>query len=257
MVRIIFIAVTILGLAAGFFGISARSTIKSVRADLEGIKSTVGAAEQRSKKAEEALKNAEKELADLKSAKSSLESEVASARSEASSIKNSLSAAEQKVREKEDQITALRNELATLKQQAEQPAQTADSAQDEKLRELQVKLEEQLQVTKALEKAKTDAEERITSLQSELDRIQKGLSRPGLEGKVLGVNPNWNFVLLSIGDRQGVAVNSTLLVKRGGSLIAKVRVTSIDRNTSVADIVPGSVARGTMVQPGDTVIFGG
>lgn len=258
MVRIILIAVTVLGLAAGYFGIEAKSKIVNGRKELEDLKTGSSASAQKIKKAEEAAQEAEKKAAEIAAAKTALETEVSTAKSDAARIQTSLTAAEGKVKEKEDEITTVRNELATAKEAAEKAATPqVDTAQEEKLRELQTKLDEQVTVAKALEKTKAEAEEKAAALQAEAERRAAGVNKPGLEGKILGVNPSWNFVLLSIGDRQGVAVNSTLLVKRGGDLIAKVRVTSIDRSTSVADIVPGSAARGTFVQPGDTVIFGG
>ena len=86
------------------------------------------------------------------------------------------------------------------------------------------------------------------------DRIRQKM-RAGIEGTILAVNPAWNFVILSVGDRSGVANNAEMLVKRGTQLIGKVHITSVDRAQSVADIVPNSVPKGVTVQPGDKVIY--
>jgi myosin heavy subunit len=91
---------------------------------------------------------------------------------------------------------------------------------------------------------------------NEADRKAK-IMRNGLEGRILAVNPSWNFVVLSLGDRNGVVNNAELLISRGGQLIGKVRVTSVEPSTSVADIVANSVRGGVKVQPGDTVIYRG
>ena len=64
-------------------------------------------------------------------------------------------------------------------------------------------------------------------------------------------------MVLSIGDRQGAVANAEMILQRGGSQIGKVRITSVEPSTSVADIIPGSLARGVRVQPGDQVIFPG
>ena len=109
----------------------------------------------------------------------------------------------------------------------------------------------------------------ITKLQSELDSSRSQLSvltkekqdrlhqrmRNGLEGRVLAVNPAWNFVVLSLGDKNGVVSNAELLVKRGTQLIGKVRVTSVEPSTSIADIVANSVPQGATISPGDNVIY--
>jgi cell shape-determining protein MreC len=79
--------------------------------------------------------------------------------------------------------------------------------------------------------------------------------RNGLEGRILAVNPAWNFVVLSLGDKNGVVSNAELLVKRGTQLIGKVRVTSVEPSTSIADIVANSVPEGATISPGDDVIY--
>ena len=68
--------------------------------------------------------------------------------------------------------------------------------------------------------------------------------KPGLQGRVLAVNSGWNFVVLSVGDKQGVVINSTLLVVRGNEPIARLRVTSVEPSTSIADVLPGHGAQG-------------
>jgi hypothetical protein len=81
------------------------------------------------------------------------------------------------------------------------------------------------------------------------------MMQEGLEGRVLAVNPAWNFVVLSIGDRQGVVNNAEMLLKRGGQYLGKVRITSVEPSTSIADIVANTLPSGVAVQPGDSVIF--
>ena len=81
--------------------------------------------------------------------------------------------------------------------------------------------------------------------------------RNGLEGRILAVNSSWNFVVLSLGDRNGVVNNAEMLIKRGAQLIGKVRITSVEPSTSIADIVANSIRPGLAVQPGDNVIYMG
>ena len=73
----------------------------------------------------------------------------------------------------------------------------------------------------------------------------------------MAVNPGWNFAVISIGDQKGSVANAELLVKRGDTLIAKLKVTTVEPATSIADIIPDSVAKGQRVLPGDRVIFTG
>ncbi|MBA3273564.1 MAG: hypothetical protein H0T11_06805 [Chthoniobacterales bacterium] len=86
---------------------------------------------------------------------------------------------------------------------------------------------------------------------------RRAVQNPGLRGTVLAVNQAYNFVVLNLGGRQGVEPNSEMLVLRGGTMIGKIRVSSVEPATAIGDIVGSSLARGVQVQPGDTVIYAG
>ena len=60
-----------------------------------------------------------------------------------------------------------------------------------------------------------------------------------LKGKILVVDPKWDFVVLNIGEDQGVIQDGELLVSRDGKLVAKVIVRSVEKDRSIANIVPG------------------
>lgn len=62
---------------------------------------------------------------------------------------------------------------------------------------------------------------------------------PGLKGKVLVVDPKWDFVVLDIGEEQGVVEKGVLMVSRNSRLVAKVRVTNVQPKRSIANIMPG------------------
>jgi hypothetical protein len=62
---------------------------------------------------------------------------------------------------------------------------------------------------------------------------------PALKGKVLVVDPKWDFVVLDIGDTEGAVPDAELLVSRQGKLVAKVILRTVEKNRSIANIVPG------------------
>jgi len=74
-----------------------------------------------------------------------------------------------------------------------------------------------------------------------------------LKGKVLVADPKWNFVVLSIGEDQGVLERGELLVNRNGRLVAKVVVRSVQKDRSIANVLPGwelgEVMEGDLVIP--------
>jgi hypothetical protein len=102
-----------------------------------------------------------------------------------------------------------------------------------------------------------EAQDRVTAIEEEKKRRESGASAPGVHGTVLAVNQAYNFVVLSMGDRQGVVPNSEMLIMRSGALIGKIRISSVEPTTSIGDIITNSLARGVQVQPGDTVIYAG
>lgn len=60
----------------------------------------------------------------------------------------------------------------------------------------------------------------------------------GLQGKVVAVDPKWDFVVLNIGSQDRVLEGGEMLINRDGKLIAKVRITSVEPNRSIANIMP-------------------
>jgi hypothetical protein len=74
-----------------------------------------------------------------------------------------------------------------------------------------------------------------------------------LRGKVLVVDPKWNFVVLDVGEAAGAKERGVLLVSRNSKLVAKVRITSVQGNRSVANIIPGwklgEILEGDVVMP--------
>ena len=73
----------------------------------------------------------------------------------------------------------------------------------------------------------------------------------GLKGKILVVDPKWDFVVLDIGEVQGVLQNGVMMVSRNSKLVAKIKIMSVESNRSIANIIPnwklGEVMEGDLV----------
>ncbi len=99
--------------------------------------------------------------------------------------------------------------------------------------------------------------QKITKVENELAVYKnpeyKVLLPAALKGTVLVVDPKWNFVVLSVGGDNGVLQYGELLVNRSGKLVAKVRVSSVQKGSCVANVVPGwqlgEVMEGDVVIP--------
>ena len=73
-----------------------------------------------------------------------------------------------------------------------------------------------------------------------------------VRGKVLVVDPKWDFLVLDVGSKIGLVDRGVLLVSRQGELVAKIRVTSVQDNRSIANIMPGWKLKDVM--EGDVVL---
>jgi hypothetical protein len=82
----------------------------------------------------------------------------------------------------------------------------------------------------------TKVEQRLAMYEDPTKDIQL---RADLKGKVVVVDPKWDFVVLNIGEDQGAVQEGELLVSRDGKLVAKVIIRSVQKDSCIANIVPG------------------
>jgi len=101
---------------------------------------------------------------------------------------------------------------------------------------LQAQTEAQQEEIKIL----TRANQRLTNeLAKYRDPEHKVFLPASLRGAILVADPKWDFVVLSVGEDQGVLEDGELLVNRNGRLVAKVRVRSVQKDRSIANVMPG------------------
>ncbi len=74
----------------------------------------------------------------------------------------------------------------------------------------------------------------------------------GLKGKITVVDPKYDFVILNIGKDQGVLERGEMMINRGGMLLGKVRISSVQKDSCIANILP-DWKRGDVME-GDEVI---
>ncbi len=122
------------------------------------------------------------------------------------------------------------------------------TAQQTKKSELNTQLEGAAQA-KQVQVAKVKEEETKQAQRAER------LALTGLVATVIAVNREWDFVMVNAGRSHGVTPEASLLVKRGNTRIARLRIVNLEDTVTVADLVDGSLVSGIEVQPGDKVIF--
>jgi NADH dehydrogenase/NADH:ubiquinone oxidoreductase subunit G len=258
MGKLLVIASVVISLATAGLGFVNKGALGKTKEDLAASDAAKQAAETKSATAEKTLKAKTDELATAGAEKEQAVAAAAAAEKKAADAQAALADATTKATTAETQIAAITTERDDLKTQLEAaktggtPAVAPDQ-NTELLTQLQeketliAKLQNELESTKG-----------ATKVYEEKEKMRAAaVLKKGTEGRVLAVNPAWNFVVLNLGDRQNVSNNTELLVKRGTRYLGKVRITSVEPSTSIADIVANSMPQGTTITPGDTVIFQG
>ena len=73
------------------------------------------------------------------------------------------------------------------------------------------------------------------------------------KGKVVVVDPKWDFVVLDIGANKGVLEDGEMLVSRDGRLVAKVIIRNVEKDRCIANIISGwklgEIMEGDVVTP--------
>ncbi len=62
------------------------------------------------------------------------------------------------------------------------------------------------------------------------------------------------FVILNGGDNAGIVANSPLNVVRGGEVVAKLKVTTVEASTAAASVIPDSKSDDVILRSGDRVV---
>ncbi|HEY5705028.1 MAG TPA: hypothetical protein VIS96_05595 [Terrimicrobiaceae bacterium] len=205
-------------------------------------------------KAQSDLRAAGQDLSKTAAERDQLTSKLSGTQSDLEKTKGQVTALSADKTSLEAQIAQLNSDLEERTRELEQKG-TAGPTAVEATSDQQAQLAEQQTLITKLQGDLDSARSQLSALTKEKqDRVHQRM-RNGLEGRILAVNPAWNFVVLSLGDKNGVVSNAELLVKRGTQFIGKVRVTSVEPSTSIADIVANSVPQGATISPGDDVIY--
>jgi cell shape-determining protein MreC len=250
-------------LLAAFFALLNGHKVKALRADAASTREpmsakvnavtdgTTGAQQQaRAAKAEAAVVEAEKEKADLKGKLDASEQEIAALRQRAAGAETNSNPSAPGTPAPADNAQS-----GDLQSQVDDLRRQLDGAEKEK--ELLAEKLQDTQQRPAQVKEASKAETRKRRETASVQRQGSSSHRAGVHGSVLAYNQAYNFVVLNLGARNGVEPNSEMLVLREGTLIGKIRISSVEPATAIGDIMSNSLARGVQVQPGDSVIYAG
>lgn len=234
----------------------ARDTIRAKDTEIVDQKERIAAEEKKAQEQEAAKVAALAELETTREDLSKTAQELGAEKSKVDTLTQQISSKEAEITAAKEQISQLQAAVDAATGSGTGPdGTTAIASVTAELETVKQQVEIAEQEKRLLAEKLEAAQNQMTALRRDAERRAAGLMARGLQGQVLAVNQAWGFVILSLGDRQGVAANAEMLVRRGDSLIGKVKISTVEPTTSVADIIPGSMQKGLRIQPGDTVIY--
>ena len=253
---LIILSILFLTLSAGF-GVLNTTNTRSLRELTEKTETARAQAEQRRLASEKEIKTRDAAAAASATKASNTESKVASSEADLIRSQTEKSELQAKLRENQTQMTEMQARLEEMSAKEHMP----DALPMPGAGDLQAQLEDTRRQLDSAEREKQLLSDRIQktenrAAQGPQQRVARA-PKPGIRGTVLAVNQAYNFVVLNLGNRQGVEANTEMLVLRGGTPIGKIRVSSVEPATAIGDIVSSSLARGVQVQPGDIVVYAG
>lgn len=193
------------------------------------------------KTTQETLATTEKTLEETKTSLVAMTSRATEQERRANSLQQTLDTTKR-------DLTTAQQDLAAWKAlqiPVEQVSQIIES--EKRYRQLTTVLEEEKRV---LLKENT----RLTNMIADLTLGEDlPVPMPGAKGTVVAVDPKWNFVVLDVGEKGGARQKGVFLVSRNGKLVGKVRVTNVQPDRSIANVVPGWQL--DEILEGDQVVF--
>lgn len=100
----------------------------------------------------------------------------------------------------------------------------------------------------------SQADTQVKEIRGRLETMSSGQSLPTLNTRIRSIYPTWGFVTLAAGNNGGVVASSTLNVVRDGATIAQLLVTSVERGSASASIIPDSISPDVTLMVGDRVV---
>ena len=115
-------------------------------------------------------------------------------------------------------------------------------------------LEEKTEIAGKLNQAVTAASSRKENLQRRLSRVKSRIALNGVSASVTGVSNEYGFAIISRGaNNSNIDERSDLIVSRGSTIVARMKVAQVEPTQTICDIIPSSLKKGQRVRNGDRV----
>ncbi len=216
--------------------VAALKSTATMGAQIDVLKSNTVARYEQLYTTKDDLKKTRDELTKTQQELAQTKQELDTARQEIASLNEKLTKKESEIAQAQQKIAELEGQVAELERQiGEQKKQMAQLDTDK---------------TKLLEEKKRLEDAIAPFIPPPIP--SKDVAK-GLNGHILMVDPEWNFVVLDIGKFNGLQRNQQMLVHRGEQLVGRIRISDVRDQMSVADVEQAWVT--TPLQPGDRVFI--
>jgi myosin heavy subunit len=236
LIRISLIVAIIAGLAVGTLNfVKVKKIIEETRAQRDDWHNKWTATDATLTKTKKDLATTTALLDQTKKDLATTKSDLTKANTSIADLKKQMATLQDNLANSEKQLSDANILVEQYKAAFPTPQQALSVAKD--MKALQDKMD-------AIEDEKKVLQRQLTRVQNELDVFkhpEHHVELPAtMVGKVLVTDPKWDFVVLNVGEEQGALNNGELLVSRDGKLVAKVKITSVQKDRCIANVEPGS-----------------
>lgn len=121
-------------------------------------------------------------------------------------------------------------------------------------KEKEAALEEKTEVAAKFAKTADAAAAQKDRLQSRLGTVRNRIALNGVTATVTAVQTGYGFVIINRGaNNSNIDEQSELLVSRNGAFVGRLKVSAVEPNQTICDIVQSSLKPGQRIQSGDRV----
>jgi hypothetical protein len=235
LIRISLILAIIAGLAVGAINFT------KIKQEITDLRTHLAEQTTRADTAERNLANTKKKLDQTQTALDETRKTLADTQTQLSAANTKLNDLTAKADKLQSDLTAALKELSDAKidldiYRSVFPTTTAAVNAGKEVKAMQERVD-------VVEDEKKVLQRQLVRVNAELD-VYRNPDRPiplpaSLIGRVLVADPKWDFVILNVGADQGALSRGEMLVNREGHLVAKVRITSVQKDRCIANVLPG------------------
>lgn len=268
MIRILLFATIALSLASASLTFLTRQKAEELAGNLKSTSQTVTETKSSASKLKEENKTAQARIEELSKSTEEQKTQADKIASNLKEIQAKGTKLEAEVAEKEKKVESLTRQLEEAVAAAKPAAPMPDPAQEQKVAKLTEDLEKIRQAADAEQKRLMQKAVELEGKVAQLTAKNKASNGGGpagggvggtgnkkaVTGTVVAVNEGWNFVVVDLGDKNGVTPETQLAVQRKGKVVANLKVTEVRPKHVSAGVEYAEGTSKDKVLLGDTVV---